>query len=264
MAPRTPLQLFSFGYWGWGNAARALVRSMDAVESARGFAAPLFVDTRISRSVRARDFNGNALERIVGAARYRWMPALGNAAIRDGGAMRIAEPEAAEVLLDVALEAQARPQRVVFFCACEVPGREGAAGCCHRTLVAGLLLDAARRRGVSGCVVEWPGGDPGEVLDVPLARNAFDKVRRGGRAIPLHDALPLARAAALPWFTPVCVRPEGEDRAPSWRLLCGPARYTRDAWWLPVLGHVEADPVAGMRAEIAQRREAGGYEPRAA
>jgi hypothetical protein len=42
-----PLSLFSWGYWGWGNAARQLVEAVDAVEQARGFQPPLFVDVRI-------------------------------------------------------------------------------------------------------------------------------------------------------------------------------------------------------------------------
>jgi hypothetical protein len=45
--------LFTWGYYGWGNATPQLVEAVDAVEHSRGFAPPLFVDIRIRRSVRA-------------------------------------------------------------------------------------------------------------------------------------------------------------------------------------------------------------------
>jgi len=256
-----PITLFSFGYWGWGNAAARLVEAIDAAEASRGYAPPLFVDTRISRSVRAHDFSGNAFEHLVDPARYRWMDDLGNLAIRQGGPMRIRNPAAADTLLALALQDPHR--RVLFYCACEVPGQEGAPTCCHRTLVAGLVLGAAQRRAIGAEIVEWPGGEPrNEPIDIALARSEFDKVRRGARAIPLHDALPLARAAALPWYAPVLVHPDDDEGRPSWRLLTGPVRYRSDAWWLPVLAHVEAEPADAMRAEIRRLREAGGYEPR--
>jgi len=42
----------------------------DAVEAARGFEPPFFVDIRIQRSVRAANFCGDAFRKIVGEARY--------------------------------------------------------------------------------------------------------------------------------------------------------------------------------------------------
>lgn len=74
-----PITVFSWGYWDWGNATRELVRAVDAVEAARGFNPPLFVDARFSRSVRAKGFNGNAFAQVVGSARYEWMQGLGKA-----------------------------------------------------------------------------------------------------------------------------------------------------------------------------------------
>jgi hypothetical protein len=75
------LTIFSWGYWGWGNATQQLVQLVDSIEATRGFNAPVFVDIRISRSVRARGFNANAFGRLLGDARYRHMPLLGNLAV---------------------------------------------------------------------------------------------------------------------------------------------------------------------------------------
>jgi hypothetical protein len=52
---------------------------IDAVEKARGFAPPLFVDIRISRSVRAPGFNRAPFEGVVGKSRYRWLDDLAEA-----------------------------------------------------------------------------------------------------------------------------------------------------------------------------------------
>lgn len=84
-----PSTLFTWGYWGWGSATEQLIKAVDAVEVARGFKPPMFVDVRLSRKVRAPGFDGNAFENAVGTSRYRWLDSLGNVAIRDGGAMRI-------------------------------------------------------------------------------------------------------------------------------------------------------------------------------
>jgi hypothetical protein len=53
-----PLTLFSWGYWGWGSCVPQLLQDVDAVEAARGYGPPLFVDIRMSRDVRARGFMG--------------------------------------------------------------------------------------------------------------------------------------------------------------------------------------------------------------
>ena len=148
------ITLFSFGYWGWGSATTQLVQAIDAVEAARGHAAPLFVDIRISRSVRAKGFDGSAFEAVVGPPRYLWLDALGNLGIQDGGDMRIKDPTAANTLLDIAERCAHENRRVLFFCACATPSK------CHRSAVTQLLLKAAARRKLPVEVVEWPGGEP--------------------------------------------------------------------------------------------------------
>src|SRR5258706_12253479 len=77
--PSTPL--FSFGYWGSGSATHALVAGIDAAETLRGYAPPLWVDIRISRSVRAVGFRSHAFARLLGS-RYVWLPDLGNLSVQ--------------------------------------------------------------------------------------------------------------------------------------------------------------------------------------
>ena len=64
------ITMFMWGYWGWGSVADKFVESVDALEASRGFKPPLFVDIRLSRSVRAKLFNGKAFEQLVGSSRY--------------------------------------------------------------------------------------------------------------------------------------------------------------------------------------------------
>ena len=44
-----PVTILSWGYWGWGNSTPQLREVVDAVEKARGFKPPLFVDIRFKR-----------------------------------------------------------------------------------------------------------------------------------------------------------------------------------------------------------------------
>lgn len=150
------ITIFRWGYWDWGNCADKFVKLADAVEKQAGFGKPIFVDVRFSRSSRAPNFRQNAFEKIVGPTRYRWMKDLGNAAYKEGK-LEIANPAAANDLLDHALEAAESDRRVIFFCSCASPWD---AGFCHRRKVGKLLLALARKRGVRIQVAEWPGGMP--------------------------------------------------------------------------------------------------------
>jgi len=84
-AQKSPLTLFSWGYWGWGTATQRLVEAVDAVEKSRGYRPPLFVDIRIRRVGKAPGFVGNAFKQTVGPCRYKWLQGLGNLAITHGG-----------------------------------------------------------------------------------------------------------------------------------------------------------------------------------
>src|SRR5687768_17082202 len=124
--------LFSWGYWGWGTAPKKFVRAARAVESARGFGPPFFVDIRLQRAARAPAFQGATFSHFCGADSYSWMPELGNRAVREGGAMRIRDPRAAAKLLELAAQLAKEKRRVIFFCACQ-----NASGC-HRRMVGDL------------------------------------------------------------------------------------------------------------------------------
>jgi len=116
------LTLFTWGYWGWGNATHELIRAVDATERRRGFKPPIFFDIRVSRSVRATGFQGSAFEQVLPRGRYRWFPRLGNERVTSHEAgCKIAEPFAAKILLEEALNHAGDNRRIIFFCACEFP-----------------------------------------------------------------------------------------------------------------------------------------------
>ena len=178
------IAMFSFGYYGWGNSTPRLVEAVDSIEASRGFQPPLFVDIRIRRTVRAVGFDGTAFEKLVGKDRYRWMKDLGNCQIvtKTGPGIQIANPKAANDLLDLAIEAEENNQRVIFFCSCPWPRVNGRVAC-HRTTVGTLLLAAARRRGVHIEIVEWPGGKPRR-MRIAVAPKLFRSLVRGATGIP--------------------------------------------------------------------------------
>src|SRR5260370_11412869 len=140
----TATTIFTWGYYGWGNHTPRIVEAVDAVEGSRGFEPPLFVDIRIRRSVRAAGFTGPAFEKLLGRDRHRWMKTLGNKFIltRTGQGIQIADPPAAVELLDLAIESARHRQRLLLFCSCQCPRREGKVAC-HPTTVAALVLKAA-------------------------------------------------------------------------------------------------------------------------
>jgi hypothetical protein len=227
--------MFTWGYWGWGNATRQFVEAADSVEKRRGFAPPLFVDIRYSRSVRAKGFIGNAFAAAAGDDRYVWMKGLGNRTIHDsdGPRIRILDPAAAVDLLRLAQERAERCQRVLFFCACEFPVTE--AGPCHRTTVGDLLLKEAQREGLSLEIVEWPGGDPCSV-ELSVSAAAARKLQRGAKSVPIGGGLPLEDAGGLPWGSTALVHAGDLEL----QLMVGPARFGAGKWYLPVLG-LESD-----------------------
>ena len=109
------ITIFSWGYWGWGSTADKFVKSVNALEASRGFEPPIFIDIRLSRAARAKNFSGSSFEKLVGSSNYRWMGSLGNAAIYNdwGPAIEIKEPEAADELLNLALQCAKRLEQVI-------------------------------------------------------------------------------------------------------------------------------------------------------
>ena len=223
------LSLFTFGYWGWGSETPLLLDVTAAVEQARGFAPPCFVDIRASRSVRAAGFRDSALEKLAGKERYVWMQKLGNKRVaeRTDGQAEIIEPDAVEALLDLALERSRRKQRIIFFCACEWPGTSENPRC-HRRMVADLLLSSAKRRHLDVGVGEWPGGEPSK-LDVEVPSKDFKVFVRDGAS--LKTSLEPAVTAGLPWGSLVTARNAHEE----YPFLSGPGKPSRGKLVLPKL-----------------------------
>jgi len=237
--------MFTLGYWGWGSATDKLIEAVDTAEHSRGWEAPVFVDIRISRSVRAPGFRDNAFGDALGSSRYHWFPRLGNLGVLEGGSMRIKDPAAAVELLDLAEACQHVKRRVIFFCSCEYPGLEHTEGCCHRAVVAGLVLKAARERGRLLEIAEWPGGLPHRDLELWAGDGEYLRVQRGAATIPLDVGDGLADFAALPWFSTVAYN-RGDAEADSgdneWvELVVRPIKYKAGTWCLPIVEGIDPD-----------------------
>jgi hypothetical protein len=227
----TAITLFTWGYYGWGNATPHLIEAVDAVKTSRGFEPPLFVDIRIRRTVRAKGFQGDAFEKQLGPTRHRWMKSLGNRFIqtRTGPNIQIADPSAADELLDLALESAGHKQRVLFFCSCQWPRCDGEIAC-HRATVAGLVLAAAKKRAVPVEVVEWPDEEPRHI-DLEVTAQVFSCVRKGRLTVLLGNQPNLAEVARIPWCSIATIRSNSE----TLHRLVGPAIRQKDQWSLPVL-----------------------------
>lgn len=255
---RRRITLFSFGYWGWGSSTSELIKAVDTIEGSRGYRPPLFVDIRIRRSVRAAGFDGNAFGDLLGNKRYRWMKELGNLGILDKAEMRIADPKAANDLLELAEEAARDKRRVIFFCACPRPRQEGRVSC-HRSVVATLVLKAARRRRINVEVVEWPGGEPAH-LTFALAPAMFRSVVNGRMMIPLPAGAKLGILGGPPWGSIATFR-HGVREV---HRLVGPVTWHKDQWCLPV-STLFFDPevtIPAYRKESVRLRKSEGLDPR--
>lgn len=253
------ITLFSWGYYGWGNSTKQLIKAVDAVESSRGFGPPIFVDIRIRRSVRAPGFRETEFEKLLDPDRHRWMRDLGNESIiTHAKRMKIRNPKAASELLHLAVDASKRKQRVVFFCSCQFPmyGRKRG---CHRTLIAELLLKSARTESVAVEVVEWPGGKP-ETKEIDVTSQVFESVRKGRMTIPVRKAAELSDIAGMAWATIVTLHSAGQ----SLERLTGPAVYRQGKWCLPVMDWNRGSGflLKDAENESAAARQYYGYEPR--
>jgi hypothetical protein len=256
------LKAFTWGYHGWGSASEHFVRAVDALERRRGYRPPVFVDLRISRKVRARDFKDHAFESTVGARRYRWMRRLGNARIlsHSGPRIQIAEPAAVVELLELLIELHGQRRRAILFCSCLEPELrlEDGLPSCHRVTVATLLLKAARRRGLRLEITEWPGGAVGS-SELELGASALEAVLRGAAYVPLAPvAGRVSPEMTLPWGSRVRLRAGAEEAV----IVSGPAYVRKGQWALEVVEAFEG-PQADTKAERrAQQLLRVGYGPR--
>lgn len=226
-----PPKVFSWGYWGWGTAIRQAIEMFDAVENARGFRSPVFVDIRARREVRSEGFSGarSPFIRALGSSRYRWIQELGNAAVKTGrGQMRLIAPEAINELLGIVLRAQEEQRRVVFFCACASPLEFHS---CHRRLVTERFVKVARALGVPVELEEWPGGAPRRApVTVRVEAGEFDALCDGRPSIDLGRGRPAAKVLGLPVGAVVQVKSGVREAFAS--VL--PPVFRRPRWQLPL------------------------------
>jgi hypothetical protein len=189
------------------------------------------------------------------------MKALGNGSIINKRTrMEIADPNAANDLLEHVLQAHAQMRRVLFFCACEYPGTVHSPNC-HRVAVAGLLLKAAHRKGVRLTVAEWPGGEP-RTVELRTSRQEVKKVLRGATRVtlPKLSLKDKRNYMALPW----CSRLKLSSDESSVAIVSGPAKIGRE-WFLPILGPEisrKTDTLASLGKAASRLRRSRGYSPR--
>jgi hypothetical protein len=255
--------LFSWGYWGWGQATTQLVQAVDIAEEERGLRPPIFVDIRLRREGRAKGFIGNTFRDLVGESRYRWMEGLGNAYIASGEAgIKIKRPDAAADLLALALRAAEDKRRVIFYCACEFPWCQGKRSC-HRDKVTELLLSEAQQAGRTVSIIEWPGGQPVDNR-LRVDHKLFMAVMNGRMSIPF-DGKYLAEYAGLPWGSILTLEDDHDTEAEL--VAVGPAMFatskiTGGHWFLPVFLQGERGKQrASLVREVNQwRRQCGLHE----
>ena len=148
-------------------------------------------------------------------------------------------------LLDLALEAAQRRQRILFFCACEFPKW------CHRADVADLVLAEARRRRIALVVEEWPGGQPADIL-LTVDEVEFRRVVRGAKSIRIGNQLPLGAAAKIAWGSPLKLN--GADHEP---LLTGRVEWSSRDWALPVFHAAKSTEVFRKERGFLPRKSGG-------
>lgn len=243
------LTLFTWGYWGWGNATRQLVQVVDATERKKGFKPPVFFDIRYSRSVRAQGFRGDAFERLLPKGRYRWFRRLGNQHIATGeGGVKIVDPFAAKILLEEAVRLNSEGRRMIFFCACPFPRH------CHRHIVANLVLDEAARTGRQIQIVEWPGGAPIRAV-MPVTQSIYDSASKTPVDVPLNGNATRLDLLCLPWGSIVDV----QSGSKSFPIITGPSSY-QDRWLLPIWERPENAQGSRLRSLSERFRQRHGLQ----
>ena len=248
--PIRKLTIFMFGYDGWGNSTELLHKATAAVERQRGYRRPYWVDTRFSPYTLAAGFYGRTFASVVGDDHYCSMPELGNANVGSNPTsdrIRIETPQAAERLLDLALQCWRRRQRVIYFCQCPEPRH------CHRRKIAILLIRAAKKRRVALQVVEWPGGEP-QVRRISV-RIPSSAVRKSHLALD-RTPRPLAVLAGLAAGSRLRVY-DGQGWEDTFAVKA--ARYTRGSWQFPLVKY-RGRP-AKKPADVAAWRDSHAYSP---
>jgi hypothetical protein len=134
------------------------------------------------------------------------------------------------------------------------PRSEGEIAC-HRTTVAGLVLKAARKRGVQVEIVEWPGGEPKQI-DLDVTPRDFTSIRKGRMPVPLGDRPDLAEVAGLPWCSVATLHSEGEKL----KQVVGPA-IRQPGQWVLLVFPTDVDGLPDQKNEAVKLRRSLGLEP---
>jgi hypothetical protein len=119
----------------------------------------------------------------------------------------------------------------------------------------------AARRHKQLLIVEWPGGEPRNIL-LQVPNGTLARLSKGGARIPL-DAVPkkhLQGFASLPWGSRVTLHEGALKRA----VLAGPAKLHPD-WYLPIVdlnNRAVAETAANFKGLVQRLREKRGYAVR--
>ena len=257
------LTIFSWGFWGWGNHADRFVKLADMVEASRGFKPPIFVDVRIRRTGRAVNFKQNAFRDIVGEKRYLWMQKLGNQAIIDTHLKNITirDPREANTLLDFAIESMKYKRRIIYYCACEVPGNPRYdRHRCHRYDVGNLLLKEAKKRGIKLEVVEWPGGKA-KHIKIKTSEDVIKKISNEKRFIPLSKTTAFKKYGGLPYGSIVEFISKSSNSKKI--KIIDTIKYVDNVWVLPIwLWPPEDYTLVELKVTASKYLKICGYLPR--
>jgi len=222
-----PLEIFSFGYWGWGNHVDKLKQLIDYSERIKGYSPPYFVDIRIRRAVRAVGFCDDNFKDVIGSRRYRWEKDLGNKSIiTRKNYIEIQNPKVVQTLLELSLEKAKLKQRVIYFCACEIPSE------CHRNTITKLLINRARKQKKKIIVSEWPGVNTQiKSAEIHVDLLTFKSIKAGKKSIKASNIL--TPACITPWGTKAIIYCNESDEILE--VYLGYSRYLKDGWYWQVL-----------------------------
>jgi len=157
----------------------------------------------------------------------------------------------------LAIKLSKTKQRLMFFCSCKF-NKFGGKPNCHRCTVAGLLIKAAKKQGVSIQVVEWPGGEP-KNIKMEITPKLFGSINKGVMNITLPKDCDLAEMAGLPWGTVVTFKCNDQEL----NRIVGPAIRQKGKWILPVqFFYFDQDTsLAIYHKESENQRKLNGYLP---
>ena len=257
------ITLFSWGYWGWGNATEQLVEAVDWPKSDEN-------SVRQSSSIfvcfaKGEPKGSSAMHSAtsVGASRYRWMPDLGNLAVGKSATHEDKASRSCRRPAGTGNQAAKDRRRVIFYCACRFPRVNGKTRC-HRDTVIDLAPGGREKAARSISVVEWPGGEPSVNRAIEVDRVLYRSVLNGRSNIPFrHERL--GEFAGLPWGSILrsnVSTKEAFQFPQAQRTLL--IEMAKAVWRLPVFLEVEKGDTRTLLAKAAKewRQKCGLHERR--